>query len=252
MSNIPKIEPIKIQEFNVKQSKYDMVGKLPTRAIICAPSGGGKTVLLSNLILDIYTGCFSRIYIFSPSIDIDYTWIPAKKYIEEDMKATEADGERFYFSEYDPEALDKIIDSQRKVTDYMKKHKYKTLYQILIVIDDFADDPSFTRQSKLLHQLYVRGRHNSISTITSTQKYNVIAPIVRVNATQLYVFRLRNYKDLESIVEELSAVADKKTLLDIYNAATSQPFSFLYVNLVAHDKNKMFYVKFEKQIEIEN
>ena len=252
MSNIPKIEPIKIQEFNVKQSKYDMVGKLPTRAIICAPSGGGKTVLLSNLILDVYRNCFSRIYVFSPSIDIDYTWVPVKKYIEEDLKAVETEDDKFHFSEYDSEALEKIIDTQHKVTDFMKKHKYKTLYQILIVIDDFADDPSFTRQSKLLHQLYVRGRHNSILTITSTQKYNVIAPIVRVNATQLYVFRLRSYKDLEAIVEELSAITDKKTLVDIYNAATAQPFSFLYVNLVSHDKNKMFYVKFEKQIEIEN
>ena len=133
----------------------------------------------------------------------------------------------------------------------MKKHNYKTLYQILILIDDFADDPSFTRQSKLLHQLYVRGRHNSISAITSTQKYNVIAPIVRINATQLYVFRLRNYKDLEAIVEELSAVADKKTLLDIYHLATSEPFSFLFVNLMSHDKNKLFHIKFEKTITIE-
>ena len=40
---VAKIEPIKVQEFNVKQSKYDVVGKLPTRSIICAPSGGGKT-----------------------------------------------------------------------------------------------------------------------------------------------------------------------------------------------------------------
>ena len=127
MSNIPKIEPIEIQEFNVKQSKYDMDGKLPTRAIICAPSGGGKTVLLSNLILDIYRGCFSRIYIFSPSIDIDYTWVPVKKYIEEDLKAVETEDDKFNFSEYDPEALEKIIDTHHKVTDFMKKHKYKTL-----------------------------------------------------------------------------------------------------------------------------
>ena len=250
MSHIPKIEPIKVQEFEVKQSKYNMVGKLPTRAIVCAPSGGGKTVLLSNLILDVYRGCFSRIYIFSPSIDIDYTWAPVKKYIEHDMKAVETEDDKFYFSEYDPIALDNIIESQHRITNYMKKHKYKTLFQILIVIDDFADDPSFTRQSKLLHQLYVRGRHNSISTITSTQKYNVIAPIVRINATQLYVFRLRNYKDLEAIVEELSAVADKKTLLDIYHTATSEPFSFLFVNLVAHDKNKMFHIKFRQTISL--
>ena len=65
MSNIPKIAPIKVQEFEVKQSKYEMAGKLPTRAIICSPSGGGKTVLLSNLILDVYRGCFSRVKTFS-------------------------------------------------------------------------------------------------------------------------------------------------------------------------------------------
>jgi type IV secretory pathway VirB4 component len=40
--------------------------------ILLAPSGSGKTVLLSNLILNIYRGCFERIYIFSPSIDLDY------------------------------------------------------------------------------------------------------------------------------------------------------------------------------------
>ena len=68
MSNIPKIAPIKVQEFEVKQSKCEMVGKLPTRAIVCAPSGGGKTMLLTNLILDVYTGCFSGVYIFPPQL----------------------------------------------------------------------------------------------------------------------------------------------------------------------------------------
>ena len=64
----------------------------------------------------------------------------------------------------------------------MKKQNHKKLHQILVIIDDFADDPSFTRSSKLLHALYVRGRHNMISTITSTQKFNAIHPIIRVNA----------------------------------------------------------------------
>ena len=57
---VAKIEPIKVLEFNVKQSKYDVVGKLPTRSIICAPSGGGKTNLLVNLILDVYHHCFQE------------------------------------------------------------------------------------------------------------------------------------------------------------------------------------------------
>ena len=134
----------------------------------------------------------------------------------------------------------------------MKQNKYKTLYQILIIIDDHADSPEFTRKSKLLHQLYIRSRHDCISTITSVQKYYVLAPIIRINATQLYVFRLRNYKDLESIIEELSALTSKSELLNIYNTATKDPYSFLFINLIAYDKNHMFFIRFEKRFELED
>ena len=102
----------------------------------------------------------------------------------------------------------------------------------------------------MLHSLYVRGRHNMISTITATQKFNAIHPIIRVNATELYVYRLRNMKDLDSFIDEVSAVLDKKTLLTIFNIATSEPFSFLYVKLAAKDKNDVFYHTFNKTIKI--
>ena len=70
----PKIEPINIKAYTVKQSKYKSVGKLPIRSIILGPSGSGKTVLLQDMVLEIYKDCFNRIYIFSPSIDVD-SWI---------------------------------------------------------------------------------------------------------------------------------------------------------------------------------
>jgi len=78
MQNIPKIQPIKVKEYENKQSKYEMVPKLPARSIILGPSGSGKTILLQNMVLDIYRDCFSRIYIFSPSINVDSTWIPVR------------------------------------------------------------------------------------------------------------------------------------------------------------------------------
>ena len=68
----PSIKPIKVPEYDSKQPKYIFSGQLPTRSLILAPSGGGKTVLLQNMILDIYKDCISRIYIFSPSISVDY------------------------------------------------------------------------------------------------------------------------------------------------------------------------------------
>ena len=174
----PEIKPIKLKEFEVKQSKYgDVVPKLPMRSMILAPSGSGKTVLLQNMILDIYRGCFNRIYIFSPSIDIDHTWHPVKEYIAKELQPNEH--EKIYFDTYNPSELEGIMETQHKVINYLKSQGHTKLFQILICIDDWADDPSFTRNSKLLHQLYIRGRHQCISTVTSTQVYKAISPIVR-------------------------------------------------------------------------
>ena len=61
-----------------------------------------------------------------------------------------------------------------------------------------------------------------ISTITPTQVYKQISPIVRKNMTHLFIYRLRNYNDLEPIVEELSAIYDKKTCLQTYHEAVSE------------------------------
>ena len=74
-----------------------------------------------------------------------------------------------------------------------------------------------------------------ISTITSTQVWKQISPIVRNNITHLFVCRLRSYGDLEGTIEELSAVYDKKTLLQLYHEAVDEPFSFLYVNRASKD-----------------
>ena len=211
------------------------------RSMLVGPSGSGKTVRLTNMILDMSKGCFSRIYIWSPSIEVGQTWKPVKDYIRDHTKPN--DREKCYPDSYDPSELEQVINTQQKVTNY-KNRKHKYLYQILVVIDDFADDTNFTRKSQLLHQLYIRGRHYMISTITSTQVYKQISPIVRNNMTHLFIYRLRNYNDLESIVEELSAIYDKKTLLQIYHEAVSEDYSFLYVNLMSKDKRKMHMTRF--------
>ena len=140
------------------------------------------------------------------------------------------------------------MDKQHKVIDYLKSQGSTKMFQILIVIDDFADDPSFTRNSKLLHKLYIRGRHQYISTITSTQVFKVISPIVRKHMTHLFVYRLRNASDLEAWIEEISGVYDRKTLHQLYTLATDKPHIVLYINLMARDKTNMFYANFSQRL----
>ena len=64
------------------------------------------------------------------------------------------------------------------------------------------------------------------------------------------MYRLRNNKDLESLIDELSALYDKKTLLELYNMATAEPHSFLYINLVAKDKKDMFMMNLDRKLVV--
>ena len=200
--NVPIIQPRNITEYEYKQS-------IPFRSIIVASSTGGKTVLIQNWILDVYRDCFSRIFIFSPSVHTDPTFVEVKKYIRTQMKVDDKK-EDVYFEHHNPDELQQVIDTQTKVITYMKDHKHKKLHSILIVVDDHADDLNFVRHSKLLHALATRGRHQAISFILPTQKYKSLANIIRLNASSLYVFKLKNQTELDAFIEESSALVDKK------------------------------------------
>ena len=124
----PKIRPIKVPEHTSSQSQYEHVPRVPTRSLILAPSGGGKTVLLQNLVLDVYKDCFARVYIFSPSIDVDMTWNPVKEYLEKNMKQN-AKKERYLFDSYEPAELQRIIETQHKVSEFMKQNHMKKVFR---------------------------------------------------------------------------------------------------------------------------
>ena len=68
--------------------------------------------------LDIYRDCFSRIYIFSPSIEVDLTWRPVKDYIEKKTWSINTPEEPIYFDHYDPEALATILEKQHTITNF--------------------------------------------------------------------------------------------------------------------------------------
>ena len=246
----PIITPLKTKQYEVKQTKYEHVSKLPTRSIINAASGSGKTVLIQSLILDIYRGCFSRIYIFSPSIDIDDTWLSVKKYIDDNL--TKTDDEQIFFTDFDGEAVEKILKTQKQIIDHQKKDKNtKKLFSILLIFDDVADNKAI-HNNPALNSVFVRGRHSQIICLLSTQKYNAVSTIIRTNMDSMYLFRLRNSNDLQAVIDELSALLNKKTLYEVYMKATEEKYSFLFIKLTAHDLNSMFMVNLDKHIHIED
>lgn len=250
------IRPPKHDEWSTRQPRLGagVVAPTPCRYLACGPSGSGKTVWLADCLTRIYAGCFQRIYVFSPSVHLDSIWQPVKDYVYKTMGVPE--DEQCFFDTWDGAALQEIVETQKAVVQHQKKEKAsKELWGIAIVCDDFADDPRILASRKgsaaggsMLNTLLVRGRHMMISTFVLVQKMRLAGSILRVNAQALVIFRLRNKLELEGVIEELSAVYDKDTLLRMYEQATAEPYSFLYVNLTAKRREDMFWLRFEQRM----
>ena len=103
-----KIKLFPTTEYSSKQSSDAVVPLVPCTGIFLGPSKSGKTVALISLILEQYRGVFERIYVFSPSVNIDDGWIPVKKYIEGDL-GVNTEREQTYWDEWDEAALRCII-----------------------------------------------------------------------------------------------------------------------------------------------
>lgn len=222
-------------EYKIKQSKYSNVPRLPMRCMITAQSGSGKSVLIQNMILNFYLNCFERIYIFSHSINLDHSWEPVKQYLNKFY-----DGKHELFDHYDQDSLNDIIDAQEEAISYLKSMNKKEMFNILIVLDDMMDDKKAMRNNKILDKLFIRGRHSYISTILSVQKYVSVSPVIRFNTSADIIFKLRSQKDLDALIEEFGALADKKQILNKYNEIVSKPYNFLYVNKLGKTFEEIF------------
>ena len=90
--------------------------------VITGQSGFGKTVLLSNLILDIYRNCFRRIYIWSSSVFLDPVWEPVKKFVENDL-GVNPEKEKVHFDTFHIDEMQKVLDLQNKVNQSIPDEK---------------------------------------------------------------------------------------------------------------------------------
>jgi len=224
---------------------------LPTNWLLSAPSGQGKTQILLNLALKFYKGLFARIWIFSPSIFLDPQYKPLRDVLEKMCDQTK---EPLMFEELDQGALGKILDDQRKIVEECRKRKMKAP-NVLIILDDLGDQGDVLASRRggksggsWLTTLACRGRHMQVSWICSVQKLNQAGLTVRANVRNICCWRLRNYKEVETLCEELSGIYDKDTVMELYKYATAEAHSFLYVKLDAKVRRDVFWLRFETRL----
>ena len=236
-----QVKPLPGKNYKFKQSSYDNVMEVPFRGMLVGPSGAGKGVVLTSLILDAYRNCFDAgIHIWSHSIFLDSAWIPVRKYMaEKGFDPKEYCHEKFRESD-----LAQVLDEQKRIIEYFKQKGNTNLPSMLLVFDDVLDDARLMRGSRQLPVLYQRGRHMGCSSLVSVQKFRVVNPIVRINSTDDIIFKLRNFADYQAWREETSALAPIETIDELYRTATSVPHGFLWLDKRATEANEIFHIGF--------
>ena len=241
------MKQFKAQEWHYSQPE-EPFPRVPGSGLILGPTGSGKSNLCVSMLLGPYKPVFSRIYVFSPSVDIDDLWEPVKKYNQTVLHVDETK-EQVMFNRWDEGALNDIMTRQGKMIKHMKSNRKKygaKLLSVCIIIDDFADDNRLHKANGVLAAIFTRGRHQGISCWVLSQKLTAVSLIARVNFRFLIVFRLRNLKELlDGVLHELSAIHDVKTLRVMYDQATAKPFGFWFINLMKQP-DEMFYDGFDE------
>jgi hypothetical protein len=243
------------QGYTVKfpQAKNQVIPSLPCRMIVLSPSSGGKTTALVTMLTDsrFYKNKISRIFWCSPTATIDPSLNVLRDYIKDNLD--HGDDDPAFHDFIDVPFLTRMIERQKKVTEYIKAKKAKQNgFNIMIVLDDLADSSS-PESTALINSLFIKARHYGVSVILSTQKLKLplITPCTRVNATAIMIFRIRSQTDLNlGILYELSALVSKDKLYAAYQEAVAAPYGFIYVNLLAKSVDHMFYSGFGKRFKM--
>lgn len=124
------------------------------------------------------------------------------------------------------------------------KHKYNGKKPVMLCFfDDIQGGNIFSTKSKI-HNVTIKHRHLGqlkeggalgLSMIFATQTYKSNAyglpRTVRAQATHILLFKTKDASELDEISSEFSGEIPKETFMQVYEYATEEPHSFLFIDL---------------------
>jgi len=177
--------------------------EIPMRACIIGSSGSGKTNTLINLI-KLFGNTFQNIYIITKNKDE-----PLYNYLEDKMKKFE----NFSIKE----GFENL-----PILDDLDKDE-----QTLIVIDDLV----LEKKQNSICEYFIRARKKNCSLIYISQSFYHIPKIIRSNINYLIIKQVSSFKNLSMIMSEFSMNISKGQIKKIYEDATKEKHSFLFIDV---------------------
>lgn len=195
------------------------------RAIICGPSGVGKTNLIYCLLTDPNGLCFENVYVYSKSL-----YQP--KYIQ----------------------LEKVMQSLPEI----KYHTFSTTSQVVspeeassnsvFIFDDVNSDP----QEKM-REFFSMGRHKSIDCFYLCQSYTKVPKhLIRDNTNFIVLFKQDGLNLRHVYDDHISPEITFTKFQEMCNVCWKNKFEFLTIDKSRELQNGRFRLGFDRFIKIKN
>lgn len=201
----------------IRRPYHPMLPKVDRGALtlILGKVNSGKSNLALNLFLNpnFYKDCWDTIYVFSESLHADQT---LKKLVDT-YPAT-------CYDHFDENRLQRIFDYQLSQPEDERE-------AIAIFFDDL---PNYLRPKSLFHTCATNYRHKFASLFYSVQSFKMIPPVVRNNATNVFMGVL-NQSQVDQVTEEFGdQFGGKDNFKKYYGLAVPEKWNWLYMRLDEH------------------
>tara|TARA_R110001606_G_scaffold65658_1_gene151678 strand:- start:1093 stop:1857 length:765 start_codon:yes stop_codon:yes gene_type:complete len=241
---LPFVPPITMDIDDTSDLPYKVSDPLPKKSfgmLIIGQPGSGKSTLLCSMLLSKPTKKKKNIPLFYNSyFDHIYLISPSKHTLPLDQLNFNDD--RMYDS-YSDQHLAEII-SKEKDDDNLNN---------LILLDDCVRDLKNTTDlcRCVLNRRHITQNNDKegkagLSIIITAQKYRGGVPLyVRLNMSDVMIFRSENGSELKSIKDELLGDLNKDEQNTLLDTAWENPHDFLYIKTTKPKKDR-YYKNFDK------
>ena len=209
---------MKIQNYDVEDDENNDFIQLHNfmpdrcfRMLICAPSGGGKTNLLLELIYKLLY--FDKIYLYARNLQ-------QSKY-KHLLKSLEPISKKVGYDVV--EASNDVIIPLTDLPDDNQK---------LVIFDDFLNTGK--KNDERIRDYFTNSRYKNCFRIYLSQSYYGTDKTIRLNSSHYCIFEFPSRNEQSMICRELGV--NKQD----YQKATKDPYSFLYVDKIRKFNAKNF------------
>lgn len=221
-----KYNDLKILPLNIDTSKLNEIEKyplcdIPHLLLLVGRVKSGKSVLINNLYLNknMYGNDFQVKILVSPSAYND----AMNKHLIKEFD--------YIFTEYSDDLIDELIEMIEKDN---------TSDKYLLVFDDIVGTTAGSRRgradkitslSTLYRHLGNKQHEGKLSICIATQYFKHLTPILRNQASGIYICGSWTDKELKKIAETYDFFGgSEKAFIDLYKKARQNPHDFLFLN----------------------